>query len=205
MIIECVVVGSLEVNCYIVAAGPHSDAVVIDPGADESKIKQALAENDLRVCAVINTHGHYDHIGCDDVWAVPIYAHCDEVDLLLDGKKNFSAFFSGPIRVKSEIKKVRDCQTLTFGGVEMGVLHTPGHSPGGISLILKKPKGGVVFTGDSLFCQSIGRTDLGGDEELLIRSIKEKLLILPDDTVVYPGHGPETTIGKEKKFNPFLS
>ena len=106
--------------------------------------------------------------------------------------------------MKNRIQYVEDGQRITVGGVTLKVLHTPGHTPGGISLLLEKPRTGIVFSGDALFAGSVGRTDLGGSQEALIRSIKEKLLALPDDTIVYPGHGPATTIGEERRNNPFL-
>ena len=112
---------------------------------------------------------------------------------------------ASPFRVKSEIKELEDKQKITLEDIELEVRHIPGHTHGGIALVLKRPQDKIVFSGDSLFWGSIGRTDLGGNEELLVRSIKEKLLSLSDDTVVYPGHGPATTIGAEKNNNPFLT
>ncbi|HOW42530.1 MAG TPA: MBL fold metallo-hydrolase [Candidatus Omnitrophota bacterium] len=204
MIVEQVTVGQLEVNCYILAAGPDSQAVIIDPGADVPRIKQALARYRLTPGIVINTHGHYDHIGGDDALGVPIYAHEEEVALLKDAKRNYSVFFTTAFRVTAPIHPVRDRQIIRFGGIELEVLHVPGHSPGGISLLMRAPRTDMVFTGDSLFAGSIGRTDLEGDAGVLVATIKEKLLVLPDQTLVYPGHGSSTTIGEEKAGNPFL-
>ncbi len=205
MILETVVVGPMEVNCYILAPGRNSRAFIIDPGADEKKIRAVLEKYSLSPAAVINTHGHFDHIGCDDVFGVPVCIHSRDAVMLTDAKRNYSVFFASPSRVKSQIKELEDNQKIKLEEIELEVRHIPGHSPGGIALVLKKPKDKVVFSGDSLFFGSIGRTDLGGgSEEQLVRFIKEKLLILPDDTVVYSGHGPATSIGEERANNPFL-
>jgi hydroxyacylglutathione hydrolase len=204
MILETVVVGSMEVNCYILGSGSGRKAIIIDPGEDEKKIRKALEKHSLVPAVVINTHGHYDHIGCDDVFKVPVCIHSQDAGMLIDAKRNYSAFLACPYKVKSEIKKLEDKQKIILEDIELEVRHIPGHSHGGIALVLKKPKDKIVFSGDSLFWGSIGRSDLGGNEELLVRSIKEKLLSLPDDTIVYPGHGPATSIGEERANNPFL-
>lgn len=206
MIVERIVVGPLEVNCYVAAQGPGHRAVVIDPGGDVGLIRGALEKHRLTAGCVVNTHGHFDHIGADDEFGVPVYVHRLEEPLLRDGRKNYSAFFGDrSYRVSSKLSLVEDGAEIVMDGVTLAVAHTPGHSPGGICLILKEPVRGIVFTGDSLFRQSIGRTDLGGDEDLLVQGIRDKLLRLPDDTVVYPGHGPESTIGAERLSNPFLA
>ena len=204
MILETVVVGSMEVNCYILASGQGQKAVIIDPGDDEKKIRKALEKYDLHPAVVINTHGHFDHIGCDDAFGVPVCIHSQDAGMLVDAKRNYSAFLASPYRVKAEIKQLQDKQKIILQDLELEVRHIPGHSPGGIALVLKKPQERIVFSGDSLFWGSIGRTDLGGNEQLLVSSIKDKLLILSDDTIVYPGHGPATSIGEEKANNPFL-
>ena len=204
MIFETIVVGSMEVNCYILASGKNRKAFIIDPGDDEIKIRKVLDRYDLHPAAVINTHGHFDHIGCDDAFGVPVCIHSQDAGMLVDSKRNYSAFLASPFRVKSEIKELEDKQKITLEDLELEVRHIPGHTHGGIALVLKKPQEKIVFSGDSLFWGSIGRTDLGGDEKLLVRSIKDKLLSLSDDTVVYPGHGPATSIGEEIANNPFL-
>ena len=204
MILETVIVGSLEVNCYILASGEKRKAIIIDPGEDEAKIRKALDKHGLVPAVVINTHGHYDHIGCDDAFGVPVCVHQQDSAMLTDAKSNYSAFLASPYKVKAEIKLLADKQKIIVEDLELEVRHVPGHTHGGIALVLTKPKDKIVFSGDSLFWGSIGRTDLGGNEELLVRAIREKLLSLPDDTVVYPGHGPATSIGEEKANNPFL-
>jgi len=206
MIIEIIPVGSLQSNCYVLAAKDKSEAVIIDPGEEENKIRKVLEKHNLRTAAVVNTHGHYDHIACDDNFGVPIYAHAEDVALLKDPQLNMSNFLGLSFRVKSEVHSLKDKETLKVGSIELEVIHTPGHTPGGICLLLKAPENKVLFSGDSLFYRSIGRTDFpGASEEQLISSIKERLLKLPDETVVYPGHGGQTTIGYERKHNSFLA
>ena len=205
MILETISVGPLEANCYILAQDKDSSAIIIDPGAEPRKIKKVLDRHGLKPAFIVNTHGHYDHIGADDHFGVPVYAHKEEVALLRDPKLNLSGLFSLPFHVNAQIIVLKEGSLLELDNIQLKVAHIPGHSPGGIALLMQKPTEKIVFTGDSLFRQGIGRSDLeGGNEELLIRSIKEKLLILADDTVVYPGHGHPSTIGEEKRNNLYL-
>ncbi|MEW6074960.1 MAG: MBL fold metallo-hydrolase [Candidatus Omnitrophota bacterium] len=201
MIIERVTVGPIQANCYILASSRGSEAILIDPGDEERKIRKALREFGLTPRCIINTHGHFDHIGCDDKFSVPVYIHTKDSNMLKDASRNFSNLFSSPVSVDGiEIKTVEDKDLITQAGMVLEVLHTPGHSPGGISLLLKKPDKKVLFTGDTLFFHGVGRTDFSGsDESLLFKSIREKLFSLPDDVTIYPGHGPSSTIGVEKK------
>jgi len=206
MILETVTVGSWGVNCYILANGNSSSCIIIDPGSQERKIRQVLDKHKLTPGIVINTHGHADHIGCDDRFGVPVYIHSQDAALLTDATLNLSNFLMSPISIKSQIRTVEDKSTIRLEGIELKVIHLPGHTPGGIALHLKIPQDNLVFTGDSLFFHSIGRTDFtGSSEQMLIKSIIDKLFILPDDTLVYPGHGPSSTIGREKRENPFLN
>ncbi|MFA5145494.1 MAG: MBL fold metallo-hydrolase [Candidatus Omnitrophota bacterium] len=206
MILETVCVGPMQVNCYILALREDSPAIIIDPGGQARKIRQALDKHKLKPAFIINTHGHYDHIGSDDEFGVPVYVHNKDLALLKDPRLNLSGLFALPCRVNAEIKILEDGQNIGLEGLQLEVLHVPGHTAGGIALRMIKPGAKIVFTGDSLFCRSIGRSDLdGGDEALLIKTIKEKLLTLSDDTLIYPGHGPSSTIGEEKKSNPFLT
>jgi len=205
MILETICVGSLEVNCYILAKDKNSRAIIIDPGAEARKIKKVLDSYGLKPAFIVNTHGHYDHIGADDQFGVPVYAHKEEVALLRDPKRNLSGLFSLPYRVTAQINILEEGSLLELDDIQLKVTHMPGHSPGGIALLMQKPTEKIVFTGDSLFRQSIGRSDLeGGNEDLLIRLIKEKLLVLADDTVIYPGHGHSSTIGEERRENLYL-
>lgn len=201
MIIERVTVGPIQANCYILAPSRGSEAILIDPGDEERKIRKALREFGLTPRCIINTHGHFDHIGCDGKFSVPVYIHTKDANMLKDANRNFSNLFSNPVSVDGiEIKTVEDKDLITQAGMVLEVLHTPGHSPGGISLLLKKPDKKVLFTGDTLFFHGIGRTDFSGsDESLLFKSIRERLFSLPDDVTIYPGHGPSSTIGVEKK------
>ena len=206
MILETICVGELQANCYILAASESAEAIIIDPGEQKDKILRVLARHKLKAVAVVNTHGHIDHIGCDDEFAVPVYVHEKDAALLKDSRLNLSGFLSAPFSVKSEIKQLKDGQKLKLAGIELEVIHTPGHTPGGICLLVKAESRDILFSGDTLFHRSVGRTDFeGADEDSLLKSIREKLLILSDETVVYPGHGPTTTIGYEKKHNPFLA
>lgn len=205
MILETVCVGPMEVNCYILASKEDSSAIIIDPGSQERKISQALDKYRLTPAFIINTHGHYDHIGSDDKFGVPIYIHQADQALLRDAQRNLSGLFALPYAVKSKITPLKDNDIIELDDIRLRVIHMPGHTPGGIAMLMEKPQDKIVFTGDSLFCQGIGRSDFpGGDGSLLIKSVKDKLLILPDDTVIYPGHGPTSTIGEEKINNPFL-
>ncbi|MCX5702409.1 MAG: MBL fold metallo-hydrolase [Candidatus Omnitrophica bacterium] len=205
MILETLCLGSMQVNCYVLASEAGGQAIIIDPGAEEDKIKRILMRHKLKPAFIINTHGHIDHIGCDDEFGVPVYVHRQDAPMLKDPGVNLSAFLISPFSVKSKINPLEDKEKIELGKISLEVIHIPGHTPGGICLLMHKPSNKILFTGDSLFFQGIGRTDFpGADEGILIESIKEKLFKLSDDTVIYPGHGPSSTIGEEKKNNPFL-
>ena len=202
MILETVSVGSMEVNCYILAQKEGGSAIIIDPGAQGKKIRKVLDRFKLNPAFIINTHGHFDHIGADDDFGVTVYAHKLDVPLLKDAQLNMSGLFAFPSVVKCEIKILDDNQVLELEGIKLKVLHLPGHTKGGIGLLLEEPLKTIVFTGDTLFCRGIGRSDLaGGSPELLAKSIKERLFTLPDETRIYPGHGPSSTTGEEKRNN----
>lgn len=206
MIFETLSVGSMGVNCYILANKEDSRAIIIDPGAEARKIRKVLEKYTLTPSFIINTHGHFDHIGADNDFNIPVYAHKLDIPLLKDAMLNMSGLFALPFKVKSEIKVLEDNQVIQLEGIQLKVMHTPGHTAGGISLLLQQPEEKTVFTGDTLFCHAIGRSDLaGGSETTLIKSIKEKLFTLPDDIKIYPGHGEPSTIGDEKRSNPFVS
>jgi len=206
MILETVRVGPFDVNCYILAADIGCQAIIIDPGAEEDRIRRVLNKHKLRPAMVINTHGHFDHIGCDDNFAVPVYIHQDDLPLLGDPHLNLSLFIASSYSVESKARVLQDKDKIDLEGLQLEVIHTPGHTPGGICLWLKKPVDNILFSGDTLFFQSVGRTDFhGSNEKILIKSIKERLFVLPDETEVYPGHGPASTIGEEKRSNHFLN
>lgn len=205
MILEIIPVGQMQVNCYVIATGDNNDAIIIDPGDDQDKIKKALNKHKLKASFIINTHGHFDHIGADDLFNVPVYVHNKDLLLLKDPALNLSAFFDLPISVKSEIRGLEDKEVIDLSGISLEIIHVPGHTPGGMAILLKGGKNDIVFTGDTLFCLSVGRSDFpGANGDLLVKSIKDRLLILKDDTIVYPGHGPSSSIGKERANNPFL-
>lgn len=183
------VVGPLMVNCYIVGCKETKEAVVIDPGGDVPKIVSELVKKDFTVKYILNTHGHWDHTGGNDelgrITGAPLMIHSADV-----GKAN----------VKT-VRSLEEGQVIRFGAYGLRVLHTPGHSPG--SVCFSGP--GAVFSGDTLFAGSIGRTDLpGGSYEDLLEGVREKLFCMEDDTRVYPGHGPPSTIGQERRSNPFF-
>jgi len=202
MILEIVCVGAMEVNCYIMAETEGSQAIIIDPGGQERKIRQALDRHKLKAAFIINTHGHYDHIGADNELGVPVYVHKLDAPLLKEPMLNMSGLYSLPYAVQSEIRFIEDNQIIELGAIRLKALHLPGHTPGGIGLLLQKPVGRIAFTGDTLFCQGIGRSDLaGGSAMVLSKSIKERLFTLPADTKIYPGHGPSSTIGEEMRNN----
>lgn len=206
MILETICVGPMQVNCYILAAQEGSGAIIIDPGAQAQEIKRVLGRHKLKPVFVVNTHGHYDHIGCDDKFNLPVYIHKQDLAMLKSADLNLSSAFALDYSVKSEIRTLEEKDNIELDGILLEVLHLPGHTPGGIALLMKNLPQQIVFTGDSLFCQGIGRSDLaGGDADLLVKSIKKKLFTLADDTVIYPGHGPSSTIGEEKRNNPFLT
>lgn len=205
MIIKTLAVGPIMANCFIVGCENTKKAVVIDPGDEANKILMALADSKLTVEYIINTHGHFDHVGANkkmkDATGADILIHAADAEMLEQISVASRAFGLAVEDSPPADRTVGDGDKITFGDITLKVIHTPGHSLGGISLSTD----GVVFVGDSLFYGSIGRTDFpGGDYDTLIRSIKTKLFPLGDDVVVYSGHGPASTIGREKRFNPFL-
>ena len=200
MILETICVGPFQVNCYVLASGVDSEAIIIDPGADEQKIKRVLAKHNLKAGLIINTHGHIDHIGCDDRFDIPVYIHEKDLIFLKDPELNLSNSLTRPFRLKSDVHTVKERESIELGSLRLEVIHVPGHTPGGIALLMKGLENNILFTGDSLFCQGIGRTDFPqASEELLLESIRNKLFVFSDETIIYPGHGPSSTIGKEKR------
>ena len=155
----------MGVNCYILASKEKSQAIIIDPGEESERIKQALDKYRLKPAFIINTHGHYDHIGADDKFGIPVYIHKDDSIFLKNARLNLSVFFSIAYNVESKIKILQDNEIIEFGNIQLKVLHIPGHTPGGIALHMVKPTSKIVFTGDTLFCQGIGRADFGGGRE----------------------------------------
>lgn len=198
-------VGLLEANCYIVYDEKSKDAMVIDPGGDGEYILSKIDEKGLKVRYIVLTHGHFDHIGATgflkDKTSGLIAIHKLDAENLRDGDKNLSSSMGIELpQLKADLL-LEHGSTIKLGDTECKILHTPGHSEGSICILFP----GIVFTGDTLFRGSIGRTDFpGGNYKVLLKSIAENLLTLDDNTVVYPGHGFETSIGIEKETNPFL-
>ncbi len=207
MLVKTFEVGALGVNCYIATCDETKESVIIDPGADPLVITNFIRSNNLSVKYVINTHGHIDHTGANkdilNEFPVPLVIHKDEVGMLKVGHLTPFAVMIGAKSSPPPGMLVSEGDVITFGQQELEVLHTPGHSPGGMCLYSRKDR--ILFSGDTLFAMGIGRTDLpGGSYELLMRSITDKIYTLPDDVVVYPGHGPATTVGDEKRNNPWI-
>ncbi len=206
MLLIRLVVGPLQVNCFIVADEKTREAVVIDPGDDAGDILKVVREKGLTVKYIVNTHGHFDHVGANkalkDATGAELLIHEGDAPVMASAPLQSRAFGMNAISSPPADRFVKQGDVITAGDVSLKVLHTPGHSPGGISLLEQ----GMVFTGDALFAGSIGRTDLpGGDLMTLLRSIKTNLMSLPDDTKVFCGHGPASTIGDERNDNPFLN
>jgi glyoxylase-like metal-dependent hydrolase (beta-lactamase superfamily II) len=208
-------VGILQCNCLIVGDPDSREAIVIDPGDEVERILGLLGRHKLTVKAIVCTHAHIDHVGglakLHQYTGAPVMMHND--DLPLYHGMDVQAYFLGmqaPELVDVD-QLLKEGDALSWGGFQANVIHTPGHSPGSVSLYLPKDSGQIqltrpqLFAGDTLFAESIGRTDLwGGSYDQIIDSVKSKLLQLPDDTVVHPGHGPSTSIGHERHSNPFL-
>ncbi len=205
MIIKELVVGPLMANCFICGCSKTKEAVVIDPGGDADTILLSLADSKLKVKYIINTHGHFDHVSANGkmkaATGADILIHPLDAPMLEKLSSN-AAFFGVSVENSPPCDQtLEEDDTVSFGDITLKVIHTPGHTPGGISLYTN----GIVFVGDTLFAGSIGRTDFpGGDFNTLISSIKTKLFNMEDDMRVFSGHGPETSIGVEKRHNPFV-
>lgn len=204
--IQCMVLGAVQTNCYIIENTELHQAVVIDPADEEEAIIRALQEQEMELKAILLTHGHFDHglaaPRLSSRMRAPIYANEAEKELLADPHMTASFMVGREYALEPEML-VRDGQELQLAGIKIQVIHTPGHTVGGTCYYL--PDYGILFAGDTLFAGSVGRTDLPtGNGRKLIDSIREKLLILPDETLVLPGHGGQTTIENERKYNPYL-
>ena len=223
MLIKKIVNYSMDQNIFVVYDEKSKEGVIIDPGADAQRIIACVEENGVNVKAIVLTHGHADHIGAvpavKEKYGCPVVCHKCEQDVLEDATINLSPMFYGALELTPDIM-LEDGDTFSFGDIDMKCFHTPGHTIGGACYYIEKEK--MVFTGDTLFFGSIGRTDfpntgrkikenkcgcgysMNENYRKLIESIEKKLLVLPDDTMVLTGHGAETTIGSERQTNPFL-
>lgn len=209
MKIDRLILGDFQTNCYVVRRDEAAaDCLVIDTGLDVSELPAFLKRHQLNPVAVVLTHGHADHI----LGVVPlrqqypqikVYIHRLDAALLDDPAANLSALAGTAFTAEPADILLDEGDVVEEAGISLEVFHTPGHTPGGICLYAEKER--LVFVGDTLFADSVGRTDFpGGDHGQLIESIRSKLLTLPDETAVYPGHGMRTTIGREKRANLFL-
>ena len=206
MKIKKYVVGMIGTNCYLVINEETKESVMVDPGAYPAKVKNAVKEQGLKLKAVLLTHAHFDHImGIDTLrreWSVPVYASALEQKVLTDANVNLSVAY-GAGYVFADAKFLEDGASLALAGYQIRMISTPGHTAGGCCYYIEEEE--VLFSGDTLFAGSVGRTDFPtGSMSTLVRSVKERLLSLPEDTQVYPGHMEATTIGFEKENNPFL-
>jgi hydroxyacylglutathione hydrolase len=204
LILKTLAVGPLETNCYILGDEKSKEAVVIDPGGDFEEIRRELDGSNLKVKFIVLTHGHFDHTGAlaqlKKATGAEVLIHAEDANMLsAAGQPFFLETGNDPCEADWTLK---EGDKISFGSFTLEVLHTPGHTQGGISLATDN----MVFVGDTLFCGSIGRTDLpGGSYKQILLSIKEKLLSKGDDCLVYPGHGPASSIGEERESNPFLN
>jgi len=205
VILQRIPVGPLQVNCFLIGCPQTREAAIIDPGDEGERILDVLRRLELTAKLVINTHGHFDHIGANRLvverTGAELLIHRADLPLLENAARH-AAMYGLQVTASVPPTQLLDGgEALELGTLNLRVLPTPGHSPGGISLCVD----GHVFTGDALFAGSIGRTDLpGSDTEQLLAAIREQLLSLPDETIVHPGHGPDTSIGREKLSNPFF-
>jgi hydroxyacylglutathione hydrolase len=209
MIIDTLILGDFETNCYCLRASENmQDCVIIDTGLEETELLNFLEEKQLNPVTLVLTHGHIDHIAGLSALRrkfadVKVYIHKLDAELLSDPMSNLSFMSGSRFTTRPADFTVEEGDIIEQAGIRLQVLHTPGHTPGGISLYC--PEDSVVFSGDALFADSIGRTDFpGGSMSQLTRGIKEKLLTLPEETKVLPGHGPSTTIAREKTHNQYL-
>ncbi len=205
--VRMLTVGLLQTNCYVASCEETKDAIVIDPGGDAEAILRAVEADGLTVRLIVDTHAHFDHVTANaavqKATGAPIAIGRLDAGTLARPVQIFGLMMSGPASPPAG-RLLDDGDEVAVGKESLRVLFTPGHTPGGISLYYAPQP--LVFSGDSLFSMGIGRTDFwGGDYGTLIRSIRDRLFTLPDATVVYPGHGPTTTIGEEKAGNPFLA
>jgi glyoxylase-like metal-dependent hydrolase (beta-lactamase superfamily II) len=198
-------VGALETNCYIIF-NKEKSAIIVDPGGEGEKISLFIEEKKLKPLMIINTHGHADHCGANkflkEKYSIPILIHEDDTQILnsLENKFIFPLVKGEPSPEPDSFLK--DGDLIGLGEITLKIIHTPGHTPGSISILIN----GVLISGDLIFSGSVGRTDLpGGSWSKLLESIKNKILTLPEETIILPGHGPSTTVGEEKRNNPFIN
>ncbi|OAT85028.1 MBL fold metallo-hydrolase [Desulfotomaculum copahuensis] len=196
----------MEANCYIIGCRETGEAAVVDPGAEAGRILSRLEQLKLKCRCIILTHGHADHIGAlaavKEATGAAVLIHREDAGMLTSPARNLSLYVGQALQLEPADRLLEEGDEIKVGSLTLKVLHTPGHTPGGICLQLD----GYLITGDTLFAGSVGRSDFpGGDHRQLIASIKKKLLVFPPETQVLPGHGPASTIGEESRDNPFLN
>ncbi len=213
MLIRILALGMFETNCYLLAADEGDAAAVVDPVDDAPFIKSSAEKLNLNITHILLTHGHFDHIlalkELKDLTQATVCIHSGDAEMLKSEENCLASFVGADYQPCEPDVLLEDGQQIKIGALTVQALHTPGHTPGGLTFhvpALKPSEKSVAFTGDALFRGAIGRTDLaGGDEEQLLRGIREKIFTLPEDTILFPGHGPDTTVGFEKKNNPFFN
>lgn len=203
---ETLIVGPLETNCYLVYCQETLECAVVDPGAEAIRIFQLIAGKGLKPAVMLNTHGHVDHIGANkdikEKFNIPLYIHSADSSLLEEVQQSEISIFLGARDSPSPDHFLNDGDKIKIGKSFLRVIHTPGHSPGSVSFL----GDGFLLSGDTLFSAGVGRTDLpGGSWKEMENSIKNKILTMPDEMIILPGHGPSTTVGKEKSSNPFIT
>lgn len=207
MLLKTLALGPLQTNCYLVADGQGGPAAVIDPGAQPERVLALLERQGLTLQHILLTHYHFDHVGAVDALrqatGAQVCIHARDAEHLAEPPAVFRLFAPGGVEPVTADRLLADDETLALGALTIACLPTPGHSPGGLSFYIASEQ--VVFSGDALFAGGIGRTDLpGASHRVLAQAIRERLYTLPPETVVYPGHGPDTTIAMERAGNPFV-
>lgn len=207
MTFDVIVVGPLGVNCSVLGCESTGQAVVVDPGGDAERILAAVQRRGLTVTTIINTHGHFDHVGANlrlkEATGAELLIHAADEPMLSRVTTVAGMYGMHAENSPAPDRLLEDGQVIRFGNHTLQVIHTPGHTPGGCCLYLEAEQ--KLISGDTLFADGVGRTDLpGGSHEQLVTSIRTRLFTLPDQTEVWPGHGPATTIGHEKRHNPYL-
>lgn len=206
MMIENLVLGPVSTNCYFIINEETKETIIVDPADKPERINAKISGEQLMPVAILLTHGHFDHIMAVEelsrTYTIPYYIHEQEAELLESPDLNGAFMLRSNISVKRD-KVFQDKEVLNLGGMNFEIIHTPGHTAGSACFYLSEE--GVLFSGDTLFFESVGRTDLPtGNNVIILKSLREKLFELPEETKVYPGHGMTTTIGHEKNNNPFL-